>query len=145
MKTKLSEHVVPRLDSNSPLRALAIASLALVLTSCASINATTTQYVGAPHQPPSDPAKVEILRTEPTRPHERLGEIMLDASTDPAPPVADVEARLRKEAARIGADAVVVVLDRIQPVGVFVTGGYWSGTASTIHGRKLIGVAIKYK
>ena len=105
----------------------------------------TTQYVGAPHFPPSDPAKVEILRTQPTRPHDQLGEIVVDASTDPAPPVTEVEQRLRQEAAKIGADAAVVVYDRIQPIGVFVTGGYWSRGVSTITGRKLVGIAIKYK
>jgi hypothetical protein len=49
------------------------------------------------------------LRSEPTRPNDRLGEIMIDASTDPAPPLTEVEAKLRKEAAKLGADAVVVV------------------------------------
>lgn len=121
------------------------ALLVILLASCASISSRTTQYVGAPHSTPSDPASVEILRTQPTRPHDRLGEIMVDASTDPAPAVTKVEQRLRKEAAKIGADAVVVVYDRVQPVGVFVSGTYWSRTASTITGRKLVGIAIKYK
>jgi hypothetical protein len=88
---------------------------------------------------------VEILRTQPTRPHDRLGEIMIDASTDPAPPIAKVEEKLRKEAAKLGADAAVVVYDRVQPVGVIVSGGYWYRSASTISGRKLVGIAIKYK
>jgi hypothetical protein len=51
---------------------------------------------------PGDPAKAEILRSEPTRPNDRLGEIMIDASTDPAPPITEVEAKLRKEAAKLG-------------------------------------------
>jgi hypothetical protein len=70
---------------------------------------------------------------------------MVDASTDPAPAVTKVEERLRKEAAKIGADAVVVVYDRVQPLGVIVSGGYWYRSASTITGRKLVGIAIKYK
>lgn len=70
-----------------------------MLSSCASVDSYTTQYVGAPHFPPGDPAKVEILRTEPTRPHDRLGEIVIDASTDPAPQITKVEDKLRKEAA----------------------------------------------
>jgi hypothetical protein len=132
-------------ECNSALRfLLVLAPLALLLASCATMDSHTTQYVGAPHQPPSDPAKVEILRTQPTRPHVQLGEIVVDVSTDPSPPVAEVEQRLRQEAAKIGADAAVVVYDRIQPIGVYVTGGYWSRGVSTITGRKLVGIAIKY-
>src|SRR5262245_51357342 len=71
---------------------LLLAALACVLVSCTSIDAHTTQYAGAPHPPPSAPDKVEILRAEPTRPHDRLGEVMVDASTDPAPPIEHVEA-----------------------------------------------------
>jgi hypothetical protein len=132
---------------SGPSRAVALSAIlcALLLISCAHVSTTTTQYVGAPHQPPSDPAKVELLRTQPTRPHDRLGEIVVDASTDPAPPITEVEEKLRKAAASIGADAAVIVYDRVQPVGVFVSGGYWNRTATTITGRKLVGVAIKYR
>ena len=122
-----------------------VAALAGLLASCASIDSQSTQYVGAPHQLPSDPAKVVLLRTEPTRPHDRLGEVLVEASTDPAPPIEEVEKRLREQAAKIGADAVVIVLDRIQPTGMYVTGGWWNQSLEAISGRKLIGVAIKYK
>jgi len=120
-------------------------AVACLLVSCASIDSHSTQYVGAPHPPPADPAWVEILRATPTRPHDRIGEVKVNASTSPAPPVTDVEKRLRKEAAKIGADAVVVVYDRIQPVGAYVSGSWWGGSVSPISGRVLIGVAIKYK
>ena len=69
---------------------------------------------------------------------------MIDASVDPAPSIEAVEARLRKEAAKIGADAVVVVHDRIQPVGTVVSGGYWYGAVYPVHGRRVVGIAIKY-
>jgi len=69
----------------------------------------------------------------------------VDATVDPAPPIADVEAKLRAEAATLGADAVVVVLDRVQPVGAYVTGPYLGRTVDTITGRKLVGIAIKYR
>lgn len=120
-------------------------AIACLLVSCASIDSHSTQYVGAPHPPPTDPPWVEILRTTPTRPHDRIGEVKVEASTNPAPPVADVEKRFRQEAAKIGADAVVVVYDRIQPVGAYVSGPWWGGSVNTISGRVLIGVAIKYK
>ena len=104
-----------------------LATLALVLVSCATMDATVTQYVGVPRFAPVEPAKVQVLRAEPMQPHDRLGEILLEISLDPAPPIEDVEQRLREEAAKLGATAVFVVRDLVVP--------YTS--------RKLIGVAIR--
>jgi hypothetical protein len=106
-----------------------LVTLALLAASCAYVEATTTQYVGVPRFPPSDPAAVQILRAEPMQTHERLGEILLDISVDPTPEIAEVEQRLREEAAKWGANAVFVVRDQVMQ-GV---------------GRKLIGVAIRYR
>ena len=124
---------------------LCTAVAALAIAACATIDATSTPYVGAPHPPPTDATTVQILRAEPTKPHDKLGQVVVDASVDPPPPIADVEAKLRAEAAKMGADAIVVVLDRVQPVGAYVTGPYWGRSLETISGRKLVGVAIKYK
>jgi hypothetical protein len=110
------------------LRALGCA-LALLVASCAYVDATTTQYVGVPRFPPSDPKTVQILRGEPMQPHDRLGEILLDISVEPPPDIAEVEQRLKQEAASWGANAVLVVRDQVMP-GV---------------GRKLIAVAIRYR
>jgi hypothetical protein len=122
-----------------------LAALGCMLVSCATIDATVTQYAGAPRFPPTSPASVEILRTEPIRPHERLGEIEVDASAEPAPPIAEVEDKLRAEAASLGADAIVVVVDRLQPVGAFVSGPWFGRDVDVIKGRKVVGVAIKYR
>ena len=103
--------------------------LAFVVASCAYVDATTTQYVGVPRFPPSDPKTVQILRGEPMQPHDRLGEILLDISVDPPPDIGEVEQRLKEEAASWGANAVLVVRDQVMP-GV---------------GRKLIGVAIRFR
>lgn len=96
---------------------------------CAYVQATTTQYVGVPRFPPGNPAAVQILRAEPMRTHDRLGEILLDISVEPAPSIAEVEQRLREEAAMMGGDAVFVVRDVVVPG--------WQ--------RQLIGVAIRYR
>ena len=104
-----------------------LAALAWLVASCAYVEATTTQYVGVPRFPPSDPKAVQILRSEPMQTHDRLGEILLDISVDPPPEITEVEQRLREEGAKWGANAVFVVRDQVMP-GV---------------GRKLIGVAIR--
>ncbi len=100
-----------------------------VLASCAFVDATTTQYVGVPRFPPTEASSVQVLNAEPMKTHDRLGEILLDISVDPAPPVEDVEARLREEGAKMGAHAVFVVRDMMNPNV----------------GRKLIAVAIRYR
>ena len=44
----------------------------------------------------------------------------------------------------IGADAVVAVYDRVQPVAVYVSGPWWWGrNVDAVTGRKLVGVTIK--
>lgn len=106
-----------------------LAALACIAASCAYVEATTTQYVGVPRPAPGDAAAVQVLAAEPMKPHDRLGEILLDISVDPAPPVADVERKLREEGAKMGANAVFVVRDQIAPS----------------IGRKLIAVAIRYR
>jgi len=128
-----------------PLRLVAFIACVLALSACASVDAQTTAYVGVEHPAPTLPSEVRILRTEPTRPNVRLGEILIDATVDPAPPITQVEQKLREEGAKLGADAVVVVYDQIQPVAAYVTGPLWSRNIDTIQGRKLKGIAIKYQ
>ncbi len=131
-----------------PIRffALAIATvLAGLLVSCTSIYASRSPYVGVTHYPASDPAKVQILRANPTKAYDRLGEVLIDASINPAPPIADVESHLRHEAAQLGADAVIVVYDRVQPVGAYVVGGWGGQSVQPYNGHRLVGVAIRYK
>lgn len=120
------------------------AAFVIMLESCATMDVDRIQYAGAPHLPPSDPGLVKILREEPKQPNERLGEVVVDASTDPSPAISDVEARLRKEGGKLGADAVVIVYDSIQRT-VYVLSPWWSGAPSTRDARRLIGVAIKYQ
>jgi len=73
--------------------------------------------------------RLEVLPGEPAQRHDRLGEVLLDISLDPAPPVADIEDRLREEAGKMGANAIYVIRDVARP-----------GEA-----RKLIGIAIRYR
>jgi hypothetical protein len=117
----------------------------LALGGCATVDARTTAYVGVEHPAPTLASEVVVLRTEPLRPHVRLGEILIDASIDPAPPITEVEQKLRDETAKLGGDAVVVVYDHIQPVARYVTGPLWSRDIETIEGRKLKGIVIKYR
>lgn len=122
-----------------------LATALLALSGCASVDARTTAYVGVEHPAPTLASEVVVLRTEPLRPHIRLGEVLIDASVDPAPPITQVEEKLRGESAKLGGDAVVVVYDHIQPMGAYVNGPLWARDVRTIEGRKLKGIVIKFK
>ena len=129
-------------------RALLTAALmasVLALAACATVDAQTTAYVGVEHPAPTLASEVQIMRVPPARPFVRIGEILIDASVDPAPPITQVEEKLREQAATLGADAVVVVYDQIQPVAAYVSGPLWNRDINTIQGRKLKGIAIKYQ
>lgn len=126
------------------IQAFALCAALLSLGGCASINAQSTEYVGVNHPPPTVPQEVQVLRTEPTRAHVRLGEVVLESSVDPAPPIDQIEQKLREEGAKMGGDAVVVVYDRIQPVAAYVSGPLWDRDIQTISGRKLKGIVIHY-
>jgi hypothetical protein len=128
----------------SPALGLAVISVLLFTTGCQTVSTSTKEALGGPKFPPSDPAQVQILHTEPTRPHVRLGEIRAEPSTESVPAV-KIEDALRTAAAKLGADAAVVVYDQMQITGAYVTGPYWGRTAGTFQGRIIIAVAIKYQ
>lgn len=117
-------------------------ALGLLLAGCSFVSTRLQPYIGGPTFPPTDPARVEILRTEPARAHHRLGEIFVEPSGDPT--VAQYEQALREGGAKMGADAVVVVFDRMQVVGTAISGPWWAPSASPIVGRVVVGLAIRY-
>jgi hypothetical protein len=114
------------------------------LTGCNTVSTTHTQDIGSQKFPPSDPASVQILRTEPTRAHVRLGEVRAEPSNE-STDVTLIETALRKEAAKLGADAAVVVYDKTQVTGAQVVGGFLNRSVETIEGRVIVAVAIKYQ
>lgn len=123
---------------------VAAAAALFILTGCNTVSTTTTQYLGVPTFPPSDPAKVEILRTEPTRAHIKIGEIRAEPSSTSVD-ATTIEAALRTKAAKLGADAAVVIADRTQVTGAMVVGGWMSRSVEPIEGRVIVAVAIKYQ
>jgi hypothetical protein len=102
----------------------------LLLAGCAYVEATTVPYAGVPTFAAVDPATIQVLGYEPRERHERLGEVVVYASREPAPTTADIEKRLREEAAKWGASAVYIVRDIIPP-----------GASE----RQLVGIAIRYR
>ncbi len=116
----------------------------LTLSGCASISETAHRYLGSPQYPPTNPANVRVLQSEPKRPKEALGEVLLIVHGNP--PEQKLEERLRRAAARFGAEAVFIATDRTEVVPV-VYMDYWWGPdgASEDVSREIVGVAIKFK
>ena len=120
----------------------AVVALFLV-AGCKTVSVSSTQYLGGPTYAPSDPAQIEILRTPPKRPNVRLGEVTAEPSGDNVP-VQQIEAKLRQAAAKMGADAVVIVSDRTQVTGAILTGTWYGRSIERTTARVIVGVAIKY-
>lgn len=122
-----------------------LAAAVLAIAGCASTNVSTIPYPNVGDLPPTEPARVQILRAEPARPHIKLGEITVDGSSSPPPTPQEVDGLLRTAAAKLGADAAVVVVDTTRP-GLPVASGTWWGRTPTSRGaREVIAVAVKYR
>ncbi len=106
------------------------AGLLLLLPSCASDVAN--RYYGSEHYPPKKSSEVAVLYKNPTRPYEVIADFQAhDAG----------EAAMRRQAARIGADAVIVSRLGGRYSGNWADEKNWSnGTYS-----RVTGTAIKYK
>ncbi len=126
-------------------RLFSFAALAglVAVTGCNTVSTSSRQYLGGPSFPPSDPAQVQILRTEPTRPNVQLGQVQAEPSSSSVSNL-QIEQALQKSAAKMGANAVVIVADRTQIMGATVSGPLWARSVNTISGRVIIGVAIRY-
>ncbi len=115
----------------------------MAVTGCQTVSTSSRQYLGGPTFPPTDALQVQILRVEPTRPHVQLGQVQAEPSSDRVPNP-QIEQALQKAAAKMGANAVVIVADRTQAMGAVVTGPLWARQMDTITGRVIVGVAIHY-
>ena len=114
-----------------------------LVAGCNTVSVRSFQYVGAPNFAPTDPAQVQILRAAPDRPNERLGEVTAVPSSDSVN-VQKIEESLRQAAARMGANAVVIVSDSTQVTGAIVTGPWYGRNVEQTTARVVVGVAIRY-
>lgn len=109
---------------------------------CNTVSVQSRQYLGVPAYPQTDPLAVEILRRPPLTPNVRLGEITIEPQGHPTTQA--MEEKLQRAAAKMGANAVVIVVDRTVVTGATVMGPWWGRTVSRDMGRVIIGVAIRY-
>jgi hypothetical protein len=122
---------------------LAVA-VGVLVTGCQTVAINSTQETSGPKFSPTDPAIVEILHTEPNRPHIRLGEVRAEPSDEDVS-AAKIEAALRAGAAKMGAHAAVIVYDQAQVTGAYVTGPWYGRSLERIEGRVVIAVPVRYQ
>lgn len=121
---------------------LLAATVLLPLNACNTVSTQTKQYLGVSAYPPTDPASVQVLQAPPMQPHVRLGEVMVEPQGNPS--TQQITAKLQAAAAKMGANAVVIVADQTQVMGAIVTGPWWGRSISPTMGRVIIAVAIRY-
>jgi hypothetical protein len=117
-------------------------TLMLTLVACTSIDVQSNRFLGAPTYSPTSPEAVEILQREPTRPYERLAQIVIEPYGDP--PVSEMEQKVKTAAAQLGADAVIIEYDGSRLTGWNYLGPRWSSQAYAQYGRVIVTVAIHY-
>ncbi|MBZ5588520.1 MAG: hypothetical protein LAO05_08150 [Acidobacteriia bacterium] len=109
---------------------------------CTTISVSSTRYLDVPQFGPTDANAVEIPWHAPRRPHERLGEVLIEPSGNPS--VGEMGQAIRIEAAKMGADAAVLVYDKTRRIVTVVEGRWWTRSAHAVYGRRIIAVAIRY-
>ena len=122
-----------------------VSLLALGLSSvsgCSTVSSRNQPYLGVPSYSATESQHVQVVAAEPTTPHYHLGEVFVNVSGEPSKE--RIENAIRKQAAKLGADAAVIVYDRTHlfPV-VYVD--WWGATVSHDRQRDIVAVAIHYK
>jgi len=98
-------------------------------------------YPATPRFESTYPGSVELLRRQPRRSHIELGEVWI--RPEPGMDRYFVENKLREKAARMGADALVITVDRYFRDRVAYR-HFRRGTA-IYYERQIVGVAIRYR
>jgi hypothetical protein len=124
------------------LGALAIVALLAGCSTVSNFISVNARHYLSMFYPPTDPASVEILRSDPTRPNVRLGEVILEPEGNQ--PVAKMEQKIREASAKMGANAAVIVADTTKQMGALTVGPRWERQIPP-EGRETIAVAIRYQ
>jgi len=135
--------VVKRPHTQSVLARTVAVGATLLLAGCCSISEHEHAYLNSPRSAPRPSDKVAILVSEPTQPKDRLGEVRLSIEGEPSRD--QIEQKLKDGAAKLGADAVFVVYDRVHVFPVVYAGWYGPAGVSEAMRREIVGIAVKYR
>jgi hypothetical protein len=115
----------------------------IAVTGCNTVSMNTTRYTGVPKYPRSqDSAQIQILHQWPDGPYDSLGEVTAQPNTTKVSSQ-KITASIQDAAAKMGANAVVIVSDQNQVVGESFAGPWFAQMETPIIGQVIIGVAIR--
>ena len=119
-------------------------ALLFLLPGCSWVSVDTQPYFDAPTYAPVDPGSVEILGSYPQSPYVTLGEVHLDATGNA--PLSEIRMKLQKTAAKMGANAVVLLGDTsMMTVGALEPSSHWwSQLTDPAPDRLIVGTVIRY-
>lgn len=125
-------------------RFLVVLALTALAAACSSVQARSIHFVGRPEYPPTDPATVEILHRPPMRPHDVLGQIVVEPEGNPSQEA--IEEKIREQTAAMGGNAAIIVHDSLQRVGSVWTGGPWwgGGQIQPVMGQVISAIVVHY-
>ncbi|MEX0323888.1 MAG: hypothetical protein AB3N63_17150 [Puniceicoccaceae bacterium] len=107
--------------------------LIILLTASGCASDQAFRYYLSEKLPPKNPSEVEILHSKPTRPYILIADLQIRNAS---------QETIRKEAAKIGADAVIIT----HLGGFYDRGEKWAGEDQHKDSKsRLIASAIKYK
>jgi hypothetical protein len=113
-----------------------------LFASCNYVEIHTRQYIGFPAYTATDPGTIPILHAAPGEPHDRIGEIAALPVGDPS--VQQIESDMRAAAARMGANALVIVDDQPTYIGSTVYYSWYNSSVYADYQRVITAVAIHY-
>src|SRR4051812_27025671 len=96
--------------------AAVVVLFALVARTIGCVSVQSREYVGVQAFAPTQADSVAILRAAPTRPNLRLGEVTVEPKSDTS--VQTIEQKFRQAAAKMGANALVIVSDKTELMGI---------------------------
>ena len=122
------------------MRKLLLFCLLIFVVGCTPI--TVNLYDDNLSHAPTNPKNVKVFKTEPEADYIKLGEITVDRAKD----WRRAEKVLKREASKIGADAVLVIDTQISQRGGMVPSSSGSGPLGFLAKEIIVtGIAIKYK
>lgn len=125
------------------LTLIPLAALALFAGGCASVPTTSHAYLGTTPCSPTTTASIRILREAPKAAYVSLGEIRAEPCREDLSN-AKIEEALKLEAAKLGADAIILKSDKMEITGAASTGPRWGRAYDKVMDRVIVAVAIKY-
>lgn len=121
-----------------------VALFVLVLLTAACAPALRVHYFGGgPGYPPTAAESVDLLRAEPRHPYVAFAEIIYEPPRNMGR--REVEWKLRRKGAAIGADALIIETDSVYRDGVYRPNRVRRVRRDGVHDRGIVAVAIRYR